>query len=670
MKNNMSLKKRNRGIALVTTLLMLSLFTVMTLSMVIATTSDTLIDGYYRNARASFYAADSGINVVRQYMINQLNADVPSPFTTFSTPITNANETAIMTAIGNSSSGFGGYNSVLGSQTSWPGNFQVVYTSGCATTGGTTCPTYMTLPANCTVHYTSNTTPIPTCYNAGNGSATWYQLSYPYKITVQGQSRTNELSTIVEQGTIYLTVTITSTGTTNSSFAAWGMFIDQYSLCNGSYLVPGTISGPVFTNGGWTFGTSGSYIFTDQVGSANANIGYQFSGSCQQKNTTSDTVGSQTISPNFQSGINLGQHTIPLPADSYSQKEAVIDGIGDYLVTSSNMQATEHSIMKDVSGNPYPASGTPSSGVYLPYYMNGTTPTFGSAAGILPTSGTNPNTSATVSNPYGSTSAGCGGGILVEGNAQVTVTAGSTATKQVYTIRQSSTTTTVTVDNNATTPTTTITSGSSTQVITGVPNQCDPSSGAVTRPATMLYVDGNITGLQGGGQGVGSIQNSTALTVAANGAVTVTGDLLYVSEPVTLTQVGSTPPDTLIPANNHNQTLGIFTANGNINLANSQSNGNLEIDAVVAAISNGGSGGLTNTGNSINTLTIVGGRIQNTIQNIGATTRNVWFDRRYAQGGFAPPWFPSTTVTTTSTFTSPTPVVTANRTSWVNTSAQ
>lgn len=280
-KNNGSKQEnqRNRGVALVTTLLLLSLFTVMTLSMVIATTSDTLIDGYYRNARGSFYAADSGINSVRQYMINQLNSNVPSPFTTFSTPISSTNEQAIMTTIGNASSGFGAYQSMLGTQTSWPGKFEVVYSSGCATTGGSGCPTYMTLPANCTVHYTVSTGTIPTCYNAGNGSATWYQLSYPYKITVIGQSRTNETNTIEEEGTIYLTVTIDTSNTNKANFAAWGMFIDQNAICSGSTLVPGTITGPVFTNGAWTFGTSGSYIFTDKVGSANADLGYQFSSS-------------------------------------------------------------------------------------------------------------------------------------------------------------------------------------------------------------------------------------------------------------------------------------------------------------------------------------------------------------------------------------------------------
>src|ERR1700680_716468 len=72
--------QRSRGIALVTALLLLSLFTVMTLSMVIATTSDTLIDGYYRNFRGSFYAADSGVSVAREYMLQQVMGAIPSTY--------------------------------------------------------------------------------------------------------------------------------------------------------------------------------------------------------------------------------------------------------------------------------------------------------------------------------------------------------------------------------------------------------------------------------------------------------------------------------------------------------------------------------------------------------------------------------------------------------------
>src|SRR5579872_6875947 len=69
-------RAKSRGIALVTTLLLLSLMVAMTLAMVIAVSSDTLITRYYRNFRASFYAADSGLNVARQYMLDQLEAGI------------------------------------------------------------------------------------------------------------------------------------------------------------------------------------------------------------------------------------------------------------------------------------------------------------------------------------------------------------------------------------------------------------------------------------------------------------------------------------------------------------------------------------------------------------------------------------------------------------------
>jgi len=72
-----------------------------------------------------------------------------------------------------------------------------------------------------------------------------------------------------------------------------------------------------------------------------------------------------------------------------------------------------------------------------------------------------------------------------------------------------------------------------------------------------------------------------------------------------------------------------------------------------------------NTGNAINTLSIVGGLMQNKIKNLNATTRNVFFDRRFAQGGFAPPWFPSTTLTPSATvFSGASSSV--QRTQWVN----
>ena len=184
----------------------------------------------------------------------------------------------------------------------------------------------------------------------------------------------------------------------------------------------------------------------------------------------------------------------------------------------------------------------------------------------------------------------------------------------------------------------------------------------------MLYVDGAINSLSGPSSGA-AIANASAVTVDAGSGnnMTITGNLTYATEPVTLTQnqIPGTPADTLIPGNNYGQVLGLFTAGGNIQMSVPTNNQNLEIDASIAAISQNGSGGLVNTGNSINTLTIVGGRIQNTIQNIGATTRNVWFDQRFAQAGFAPPWFPSTSVTPKNTNSVTNVTSSLQRTQWL-----
>jgi hypothetical protein len=99
---------------------------------------------------------------------------------------------------------------------------------------------------------------------------------------------------------------------------------------------------------------------------------------------------------------------------------------------------------------------------------------------------------------------------------------------------------------------------------------------------------------------------------------------------------------------------------------NKQANGNLEINASIAMISQGGSGGWINIGNHINTLILMGGRIANQAKSGNTTTRNIFFDRRFAQNGFAPPWYPSTTVTTTGTNTAQMLPPTIQRTKWFN----
>jgi Tfp pilus assembly protein PilX len=623
---------KERGIALITALILLLLLTGLGVAMTLSVNSDMLINGYYRNFRGSFYAADSGLNIARQEIYNRLAAAVPTTFSDSTQPIAPGTEATVQGYI-NSTYGAGFTSLTSGVGNSWPSKYQVnldrLTLASCATIGGDTGST-------CAAPL-ETTSPI-----------TGYVYQYNYHMTSTGQAKAGQKTTVAEAGTLKITAMLAPASDTKMSFAAWGMFIDESPVCDGSYLVPGTISGPVFTNGGWTFSDQGQYIFTDSVGSAAAKAGYQFSnGTCLQNSGTSATKGKTTIAPTFAVQPNWGKPAVPLPDNDFNQKQAVLDGkgMGPGGVPAKNPTSSDlHKELLDVNKTPYPTSGA-SKGVFLPYEYNTTT------------------------NQYEFT----GGGIYVEGDASVVVSpTGSTG--QVYTINQGGTITTVTVDNAANS--TIISSGTNTVTIAGVPKQLNPDSGSVINNATILYVNGNITSLAGPGQGQPAIQDDTALTITAAKNITVTGDILYKTEPVTVTQnqivpdatspcCNGMPADTLIPGHDKGQTLGIFTATGDIQLNNKQSNGNLQIDASMASISSNGSGGLVNVGKSINKLTIVGGRIQNTIKNIGATTRNVFFDRRYSQGGFSPPWFPSTSVTSAG-LDSATLSAQFSRTQWVN----
>ncbi|MBZ5520824.1 MAG: hypothetical protein LAP21_01065 [Acidobacteriia bacterium] len=608
-----------RGVALITTLLLLLLLTGLSLAMVISVRSDMLINGYYRNFRGSFYAADSGLNIARQTMVNQIVAAIPATFTGTTQPIPAGTESTVQTYITNT---YGAsYHPITGAgqaqaANSWPASYKISSASltlaSCTVVGGN-------VGATCT---------------APTGVVTGYRYIYNYALTATGQAQGTQTATINDSGSLLVNATLVSASST-TSFAAWGMFIDKYTICDGSTLVPGTISGPVFSNGAWNFGTSGQYIFTDSVGSVNAKAGYQFNGACDQVAGTTDKKGNTTISPTFQAGFNLGQPSVPLPPNDYNQKRAVLDGIGS---SSSPVSKSDlNNYVRDINKAKYPNSGA-ASGVFLPYTVDG-------------------SGNATFS----------GGGIYVEGNANVTLSTSGT-TMQVYTITQGSTTTTIRIDPaaNGGSGQTQVVSGSTTLNIQGVPQMRDPATGQPTGYDSMMYVNGSITALSGPGQGVPAIQDHTPVTITAANNVAITGDILYKTEPVTQTQnqIPGTPADTLIPGNDKGQVLGIFTATGDIQLNNLQSNKNLEIDASLATISQSGTGGVVNTGAAINTLNIVGGRIQNSIKSIGATTRNVFFDRRFGQN-FAPPWFPSTTVSVGGLL-SASATTTVQRVQWVN----
>jgi len=603
-KSFLTSNRNERGVALVITLLLLSLTTALGLVMYLSVSSDLFINGYYRNFRGGFYAADSGLNIARAQLTNQFLSQAPATWS--APPIADPNLVAA-TATTFLSTNYTNYTSLRAgyAASSWPESFKISNATFTLATGS----------------------PTVTSRDASN-NPTGYSYVYNYTLTSTGQSQTTQQATVSERGSMTFIVT-GAANTTQVSFAGFGAFIDNYPTCQAP-LVPGTMTGPLFTNGAWQFGTSGSYIFTDTVGQANANADYWFGGNCFQSNTSSYNYNGQTIKPSFQGGFNRNQPTVPLPDNDFSQRRAVLDGLGTNIANPTNLELSV--ALKNVSGSAYPSGGA-SSGVYLPY---------------------SPSGSAFLMN---------GGGIYVEGDATVTLsTSGSSA--QVFTVVNNSTTTTITVDPLATPPgawncpagtsgTTVVQSGATTKNICSV-----PMNNLTSKPATLFYVNGNITSLHGPGAGQAAVQDGAQILVNAKNDITATGDILYKTEPVTTTQnqivpgtspacCNGSPVATLIPGHDQDQVLGIFTTNGDFNLQSSANGSNIQIDASIATIRNGGTGGIKTTGSyNFNTVNIVGGRIQNNIKTINVTTRNVYFDRRFTnRPGFAPPWFPSTTVT-------------------------
>jgi hypothetical protein len=638
-KHRVPTRHRNeRGMALATSLLLVVLLTAMSLTMVLTVGSDMLVNGYYGNERGSFYAADSGATIARQAIISGILGAVPSTFSASTQPIPAGTQTQVLQAVQTS---YSAPTAIVGPAGSWPEKFMItnattVAAPTCTVQGGPT--TVNALPISCTNLPGPSTNPSTT--NPTTPAVTGFTYIYPYSITSVGQAQGTETATLVDSGNLVFVAHVSAGGNRTVSFASYGTFIDQYPPCSSPFIA-GTLTGPFFTNGSWNFGDSNAlgsstkYDFKNDTGQNDGQVSYWHGNNCTQSSQSSNTANGTTIAPTFEGQFNVGAPNVTLPQNDFNQEQAVLDGKG----VATGTPVLNGSSLKNASGTPYT---TQTSGVYVPYNVVSGVKTFS------------------------------GGGIYVPGNATVQLSP-SGSTGQVYSIVSNGVTTTVTVQPTGLgTGTTTIQTGSTVNVIQGVPTMYDPNTGAATENATMLYVNGNITSLTGPGEYTTAINNGQAVTVTAAGNVTVTGDIRYATEPVTTsanqTVAGTTYPtaDTLItnPANNTGQVLGIFTATGDIQMNNSQHDGNLQIDASIAMISQNGSGGWINVGPQINTLNVVGGRIANVAKSGNAITRNIFFDQRFAQGNFAPPWYPSTTITQSNTDTSTFNPTTVQRLQW------
>lgn len=630
--------RRARGVALIITLLLLALLSAASLAMVLLVSSDSMINGYYQDYRGSFYAADSGVNVVvesiKQAIVANANVSSNAPLPTGTIPA----------AVQASYAPYQNGSYTVGDPGSWNEQFTMVPNQVTTTnpTGAViTGPQPLSGQPYCTQSPLDPTHP--------NDNVTCDYI-YPFTVTVKGQSSGSEGEVITESGDIHFH-TFSGNGATSTppSFSKWGAYINNFGDCLGP-LVEGIMTGPFFTNGQWNFGnySNPGYTFTDSVGQVGANVSWWTNNrNCKD----SPTAPRGFKQPNFQGGLQLGQNPVTPPSNSYSQAQAVIDGEGLPPCTSSPCPTAQpptsaqmHQTLQTVNGTPYPSSGSAATGVYIPYYTSGVSPTGAVCTPAKPCFGSN----------LASGGSGYAGGFYVQGDASVVLSAttgcsggpcGGNDPTQTYTITQGSTVTTIVVDNVD--GSTIVSSGSTTQVLQGVPTQVDPNTGqpmTQTDPSgntvnpTLVYVNGQITGLTGphasNGDSLPAIQNDTGVTIAASNNISITGNLEYAQSPVSI------PADTLT-GNTDAGVLGIYTT-GNINLSPDpqDQNQNLTVDASLAAIGSGTSGFANTARTAINTWTILGGRAEDQAHGVYINQGNTYYDRRFANN-FGPPWFPT-----------------------------
>lgn len=469
-----------------------------------------------------------------------------------------------------------------------------------------------------------------------------------YTVEVTGRTEAGGRATIIESGLMSTNILLTNTAAPGQerdfSFSGFGAFFDNGDTLANSALAGGTFSGIVHTNTHLAFQSSRDVIFRNVVSQVDNYIRYD---------SLEFSKGHRSIPDTDIKGIDISSegynrvNRVPLPDNNYSQEYAVINATG---ITALN---------PDGSPVDPPAKLPKKDGDLLPIFgLLGRVTPEALAVNLRDASNKEPLIilGQLKSGVYISSSDGnniSGAGIYVQGDA-ADIQLTTSGTDQVYVITQKfllgsqMTTITVSPSKNQTT----IRTGSHTRTFSGIP--MDKFKSKSPQPAVSLFVNGAINSLRGGTDGTTrnpAIAPDTRLTITAQRDITITGDLKYANSVV---NSDGTPVSNLGSIKN---VLGIFTNDGNVNLAPNKSyvsSGlSLEINAAIVAFNNSIANDLLRIEGSIvytggenpdngDRWKLVGSRVQSKINNIGYANRDIFFDVRYSGGKFAPPFFPGT----------------------------
>ena len=647
-------RTNERGIALITVMLIMSLMVMLALAVTFTALSDNAITSNFRNTTAGFYAAEAGVNNLHRIIRSKDFAikGIASPLkVTPGHPTINPND--FIPAIERS----------LTTSEQFPNN-SAYQTKASITDLTLPYPADDNNPAHAKnrITYISRTNPAL-------GQIEPYSVSYRIDSVGEGIAGLNGTVTLVEEGIINfkLLTTANAGGLRTGSFAEFALYVNHFDPYHpgGPFIYQGfgpgdQFSGRVHTNerfGFWT-GADGSEppVFRGRVTQAYRDASYYRHGGGGPPapvDADSEMVGGVLVAPKFLAGFSRGDTAIPEPENAYDQARAVLDGgfglsaqppdideLRNALRSTDQLSKSLKDEVKDKEGGE-PKAEALKPGVYIPSDGESFT----------------------------------GSGIYVVGNVDdMTLTADPTGNRQKIEIRQGSKRTVIVFDTD--TGTTTIDAGNGTRTLRGIPLDRSISTRG-GRPAASLYVDGDIVSVHGPGRDLGgqpqpAIDTDFAMTITAQGHttgdakrpgaggnITITGDLTY-ETPVS-DGAGS-------PINERaSNVLGVFASGGTIEIpVDGRAPDNLTVNGSLAAFElkdgegnsirtpGGGTYGgrirsdVSNWRNtpSRGTFTLVGGMQASNYDNFGVydgrmhgfTYKGVW-DGRY-DAGQSPPWYP------------------------------
>jgi hypothetical protein len=495
---------KEKGIALVSVLLIMSLMLMLGMAVIFTSMSDQSITANFKNVTSGFYAAEAGVNGLHRLIRSEkfVISSLPDPpIVTVGEPSLNAND---FTAAA---------ERLLTTKESFPNEsayrtkvkikeIRIPYSAN------DTNPAHSTFK----VSYLSPLYPRA-------GQIEPYSVTYEVESVGEGISGLNGLVTLVEEGVVNfkLIAKAEGGGIRVGSFSEFALYMDKFNPYNpeGPFIYQGLgpgdrFAGRVHTNerlGFWsTASGQDAPTFHGYVTQAYKEASYYRHGGGMPPppvDANSAVVDGVLVAPKFLAGFDRGVEPIPPPPNAFDQARAVLDG-GTTLSAGAPTDAELRVNLRAANemSKPLAESKTPDS----------TTPTLANGV-YIPTDG----------------ETFVGSGIYVMGTAdQVQLTADTGGNRQTIKVTQGGKTTTVTIDIDANT--TTIDSGTGvTRTLRGIP--LDHSLAKTnSRSAASIYVYGDINSLDETpvADAAGNPINPDAMNVlgifASGGNINIPGD--------------------------------------------------------------------------------------------------------------------------------------------------